>query len=532
MILYICRIILNGGSFMKKLLSCLLVIVMCLSFTGFAFAADGTVSVMKAYGYGGNENMQAYKSEIESLEFTLSDVRENIVNNGDVWDISAEGNGKVFAWLEDTDKDGLYEAYISAKGEYIYANENCSYLFRDYSALKKISGMNLFKTDNVRYMESMFEGCSSLSILDVQYFNTSKVVTMKSIFKNCSSLVSFIGLNKLDTSSVVLMDGMFYGCKSLVNLNLASFDTRNVTDMSYMFYGCEDLTVCDFGYEDSNIETDFAKNTVPSKFSTTNVTDMSYMFSGCSSLKELNLNGFDTYNVKKITEIFFNCSSAELIDLSNWSFASMGGRNLAVYRILDGCKSLKKLYVYNIKGFDAELHCFETNFNKVSNVRIYTDNRKFEESLLWKNVLKYMEGSSIIYDAMPTERAILTFTVPTGVSYYCISEIGSDKNDFVFEDSTRSYPKNTKLKIRLYGNYDEYTFHLDGATKTVLLDEYVYIVVLDDAAIYAVGNGTSSDVVDDQDKGSEGDVANNFLSVFYILFNRIVEFFKKLFGLA
>lgn len=516
---------------MKKALSCLLVLILCFSTVSFAFAADD-IAVMKGYKIGASEDIQEYKAEIESIEFTLSDARSNAVNDGKAWDISASGDGKVLAWLEDTDADGLYEAYITANGEYIYANENCAYLFKDYSALTKISGMNLFKTDNVRYMESMFEGCTALGILDVQYFNTDKVVTMKSMFKNCEQLVTFIGLSNLDTSSVMFMDSMFYGCKSLVKLNLATFDTRNVTDMSYMFYGCKKLTSCDFGYEDSLIETGFAKNDFKSKFSTYNVTDLSYMFAECSSLKELNLNGFITVNAQKITKIFYNCSSVELIDMSNWSFVKMGGKNQAVYQIFTGCAALKKLYIYNLVNFNVDFYDFEENFSEVSNVKIYCDNKQLEESTLWTNVLKYMKGASIVYDIMPTERAVLTFTVPNGVSYYCVSEIGSDENDFVFDDETRSYPKNTKLKIRLYGNYDEYTFYLDDSAKTIAQDEYVYIIVLDDTAVYAVGNGTPSDIVDDQEKGEDGDEAGNIFGVFYILFNRIVEFFKKLFGLA
>ena len=219
---------LNGGNYMKKFMSFLLALVMCFSVATFAFAAED-VAVMKAYAFNSSEDMRGYKNTIESVEFTLSDVRKNDVNNGDAWDISATGGNKVLAWLEDSDRNGLYEAYITAKGEYIYANENSSYLFMGYSALKKISGMNLFKTDKACYMESMFEGCSSLNNLDVQYFNTSKVLTMKSMFKDCESLVSFIGLDKLNTSNVVYMNSMFYGCKSLVKLNLATFDTYKVT---------------------------------------------------------------------------------------------------------------------------------------------------------------------------------------------------------------------------------------------------------------------------------------------------------------
>ena len=34
---------------------------------------------------------------------------------------------------------------------------------------------------------------------------------------------------------------MFNGCFSLTNIDLSNFNTNNVTDMGYMFYGCSSL---------------------------------------------------------------------------------------------------------------------------------------------------------------------------------------------------------------------------------------------------------------------------------------------------
>lgn len=515
---------------MKKTLSFLLCIVMVFSLTSVGFAADD-VAVMKAYASGGNEDMQAYKENIEILTFTKSEVGTNAVNGGKAWDISDNSDGSVLAWLEDSDTNGLYEAYITANGSNINANPNCSYLFEGYSSLKKIDGINLFRTDNVIYMEAMFADCSALSILDLQYFETSDVLTMKAMFRNCEALVAFIGLDELETSSVVDMSYMFSGCKSLVSLDLSSFDTAKVTNMSYMFHNCESLANCTFGYEDATQGTDYAQNDTVSEFVTYNVTDMSYMFSGCSSVTELNLCGFVTANVTNATKLFYGCTRLESLDLSNWNFRYLGGENMALYQFVSGCSSLKNLYLYDIKGHNADFHDFQTNFEKVSNVRIYTQDSAFEECNLWKNVLKYMEGTSISYKNLPKERAVLTFTVPTGISYYCISEVGSDENDYVFSDETRSYPKNTKLKISLYGNYTDYTFYVDGSAKTITEDEAIYIMVVDDAAIYAVGNGESVDNVEEDEKGTDGEGATNFLGVFYILLNRILTFFKNLFGI-
>ena len=50
------------------------------------------------------------------------------------------------------------------------------------------------------------------------------------------------GLEHLNTSQVTDMGGMFDGCKSLTALDLSNFDTSQVTDMGSMFSDCKSLT--------------------------------------------------------------------------------------------------------------------------------------------------------------------------------------------------------------------------------------------------------------------------------------------------
>ena len=83
----------------------------------------------------------------------------------------------------------------------------------------------------------MFDGCSSLSSLDLSSFDTSNVTRMDYMFLGCSSLSS-LDLSNFDNSSVTTMNNMFNGCSSLSNLDLSNFDMGHVTDMRYMFLNC------------------------------------------------------------------------------------------------------------------------------------------------------------------------------------------------------------------------------------------------------------------------------------------------------
>ena len=43
------------------------------------------------------------------------------------------------------------------------------------------------------------------------------------------------------SNTLTSMDAMFDGCHSLTNIDLSNFDTQNVNDMSYMFKRCNSL---------------------------------------------------------------------------------------------------------------------------------------------------------------------------------------------------------------------------------------------------------------------------------------------------
>ena len=192
----------------------------------------------------------------------------------DAWDLSVEGDKSVLGWV--TGVPGDYHFFIAANGV-VVAPQYCSYLFFGYTNLRKIEFNNCFDTSDVYSMDSMFDGCTSLTSLDLSSFNTEKVMGM---FR------------------------MFYNCHSLTELNLTSFRAPRADRTSAMFAGCSSLTKLDL-----------------SSFNTPYVTCMDYMFSGCKSLNLLNLSGLDTSYVMSMAGMFESCGSLADVDLSNFDFA-------------------------------------------------------------------------------------------------------------------------------------------------------------------------------------------------------------------
>ncbi len=120
--------------------------------------------------------------------------------------------------------------------------------------LTTIDGLANLNTSEVTYMSNMFEGCSSLTSLDVSKLNTANVTRMISMFAYCTSLIS-LDVSNFNTSEVMYMSCMFQGCESLTSLDLSSFNTANVKNMNVMFKGCSSLKTiyCDDDWSASSV---------------------------------------------------------------------------------------------------------------------------------------------------------------------------------------------------------------------------------------------------------------------------------------
>ena len=86
----------------------------------------------------------------------------------------------------------------------------------------------------------MFEGCISLTSIDLSSFNTTNVSNMYRMFFHCTSLKS-LDLSNFNTSNVTNMQQMFSSCTSLTSLDLSNFNTSKVTKASELFSLCSSL---------------------------------------------------------------------------------------------------------------------------------------------------------------------------------------------------------------------------------------------------------------------------------------------------
>ena len=188
-----------------------------------------------------------------------------------------------------------------------------------------------------------------LNLTEVPLASTLDNTVKTSIARNYIGIVKKITFGENTT----ITNGSSYFCggtgseKTLPkNLEEVDFTNLNISDTpkdgtnqfytSKMFGDCVYLKHVKF---DTN-----------SNFCNTNInngnnkwTYMSYMFSGCKNLTTL--ENFESLNVKNIismSNLFLNCSSLKEVDLSGWETRAAG---VTVTNMFNGCSSLKKITV-------------------------------------------------------------------------------------------------------------------------------------------------------------------------------------------
>ena len=218
---------------------------------------------------------------------------------------------------------------------------------------------SLLNYDGITSMNMWFYGLTNLtSVTGVSNLNTPNLTSTRSMFNGCSSLTN-LDLNSFNTSAVTEMNFMFEGCSSLTELQVG-FSTENVNNMADMFLGCSSLTTLDL-----------------STFNTAKVTSsMDYMFSSCSALTTIYVSSlWNTSSVTSGNEMFNNCQS--LVGGAGTTF-STSNRGLAYAHIDEGTSNPGYLTDIADYGKVDEPYAVLSNENTV--LTFYYDKKKESRS--------------------------------------------------------------------------------------------------------------------------------------------------------
>ena len=380
--------------------------------------------IIKSWWSSSSEDFHAKEYKTNIITATFLDNKE-VPEGATSWDVSAEKNGSVMAWVIPDETDSTkYHLYIGGDGGVI-ANQDSAHLFRNFTNLQTITFGDNFDTSNVTNMIDMFYNCSSLTTLDVSNWNTSNVTRMESMFQDCSSLTT-LDVSKWDTSNVPDMSFMFYDCSSLTTLDVSNWDTSNVTNIYYMFYNCSSLTTLDLSNWDTGnvIRMDYmfyncSKLTTidVSNWDTSNVTNMSDMFEGCSSLTTIDVSNWDTSNVTHMSYMFRDCSSLTTLDVSNWNTSKVTNMNSMFF----DCRSLTKLVLCNWNTSKVtEMHNmfrFTTNLKSIYvGPNWTTENAETANMFSGSGVSEVTQSNNCEYDAEEMSLEISTTSTTNSIT--------------------------------------------------------------------------------------------------------------------
>ena len=320
-----------------------------------------------------------------------------------------EGTNKP-GWLTQTDyiKKVVFDAsFANARPT------SCYYWFCDCSKLTDIEGIENLNTENVTNMNSLFDRCSALTLLDLTNFNTAKVSDMSYMFMGCSALTTIFVSDKFVTNQVTSSDNMFHMCINLIGAieydgsksdhNYANYQTGYFTPKGgfpgYAKFdegtgtltftsgpskpeGAYDLNVGSYypGWwpgQRRKIKTvvfdaSFANARPTSCYcwfsgcnnlteikgieylNTENVTNMGFMFNSCKVLTSLNLSNFNTEKVTDMQGMFGECSDLTSLNLSNFNTEKVTNMRQMFYN----CSDLTSL---NLSNFNTEKVMYMSN---------------------------------------------------------------------------------------------------------------------------------------------------------------------------
>ena len=113
-----------------------------------------------------------------------------------------------------------------------YKPERTSCWFWGFENLVDIDGLKYLNTENLEYMNEMFQFCDNLKSVDLSGFNTAKVTDMTRLFWGCNNLESIFVGDGWNTSLVSKSSGMFEDCFKLYGGKGTAYNAEK-TDATY-----------------------------------------------------------------------------------------------------------------------------------------------------------------------------------------------------------------------------------------------------------------------------------------------------------
>ena len=232
---------------------------------------------------------------------------------------------------------------------------NCYAWFVNFKNLTQIEGIENLNTENVTSMRDMFNGCSSLTSLDLTNFNTAKVTDMKLLFANCSALES-LDLSMFNTENVTSMPSMFNGTAA----SLALDDDKD-------FVAYEPFTATTATYSRTmNTGTTWATLCLPFEVSLDNQNFRAFKLLSADDVAEtVELEEIETSIAAGTPVIIKMKDGAKSLSISEADKAI--AKDVQASETANGNYQLQGIYTQKVFDKDADNNCYIVKGNKLMN---------------------------------------------------------------------------------------------------------------------------------------------------------------------
>lgn len=124
------------------------------------------------------------------LYFIFSEPRQSGQSGKFVWPLNEGAN--LPGWFEKFSMSSPVTTVVFDESFSRVRPQTCAYWFYPLSGLREIQGIENLNTSRVTDMRHMFEGCSSLTSLDLSGFDVRQVTNASSMFEGCTNLTTII----------------------------------------------------------------------------------------------------------------------------------------------------------------------------------------------------------------------------------------------------------------------------------------------------------------------------------------------------
>lgn len=211
-------------------------------------------------------------------------------------------------------------------------------------------------------IERMFEGCISLTRLDLRNLDVGNLSNGNYMFSGCSSLQS-LDTSKWNLGNLNTAENMFRQTK-ITTLDVRDWDLRKLTNAVYMFFQTPLISLDTSGWVLNNLSNaaqmfQYCSNLITlgntSRWGLERLTMAGAMFHGCRSLQSLDTSSWNLENVTSMQYAFDSCMALTTLgDTSRWN--------------LIRCTNMQNLLVYCIQLTKVDLTYTSTPRVAVSNL--------------------------------------------------------------------------------------------------------------------------------------------------------------------